>query len=114
MEDLELKEIRQYHGTAQYWDVMGANVTDGVKYVMDNGYAWVITDAVAILRMVKKVANQPFVVIQSKLEKDDAVSISYSDGNGNELYKQNYSWSNAKAEIKLYYSDKVLMLTGEW
>lgn len=117
MEDLELKEIRQFCGTSQYYNVMGVNVTDGVKYVMDNGYAWVVTDAVAVLKFADDLANQPFVSIKLTIEKDNeevAVRITYTDGNGNTLYKQDYKWSNAEAEISFYYTQNVMMLTGEY
>lgn len=112
MEDLELKEIGQYYGTTQYWDVMGVNVTDGIKYVMDNGYSWLVTDASVILKMV--LAKERFVVIKSKLEEDGTVNVKYFNGDGEELYRQDYEWSDAKAEIKFYYTNNVLMLPGEY
>ncbi|GAG90306.1 unnamed protein product, partial [marine sediment metagenome] len=46
--DRELKDLGQFTGTTQYYRVFGVNVTDGVKYVMDNGYAWLVTDAIAV------------------------------------------------------------------
>ena len=113
MEDLELKEIGQFYGTTQYYNVMGINATEGIKYIMDNGYAWVVTDAAVIIRMLLK--NEKFVLIKLKLNKEEGTAIiEYSDGNNNKVHEQKYEWTNAKKNLKLYYSNGVLMLPGEY
>ena len=48
--DLELKELNQFHGTERYTNVLGANVTDGVVYIMKCGYSWFVTDMLVIVK----------------------------------------------------------------
>ena len=48
-EDLELKDLGQYYGTTQYYNIMGVNITDGVEYIMKNGYSWFVTDTIAVI-----------------------------------------------------------------
>ena len=112
-DDLNLTDLGHYHGTEQYHNVMGTQVTDGIAYVMSNGYSWVITDAVAVLRYEKKVAAEEFVCVILKVTKNTAV-ITYEDGNGEVLFKQEYNYTDAKRDLKLFYTNKVLMLAGEY
>ena len=59
-EDLELKELANYRESDHYYNVMGVNITDGVGYVMQNGYSWAITDAIVVLKMKPKVRAEEF------------------------------------------------------
>lgn len=117
-EDLSLSDIDQYYGTQGYANVMGVNVTDGVRYVMENGYSWSVTDAIVILKMNKKVRRESFVHlklrIQEKKGKGNEAIMYYEDGNGNVLYRQKYKWTNAHSEFDMYFTNGVLMLQGEY
>ena len=109
--DKSLKEIGNFRGTEQYHNIMGADVTDGVVYVMNNGYGWVITDALVICKM--KLKDHPFIAIELK-QKDGKAKIVYTDGNGKELYKQEYEYTDATQDLSLYFIDGVMLLTGEY
>ena len=117
--DLELKQLGQYYGTQQYYNVMGVNVTEGVKYIMDNGYSWFVTDFIAVIKFrnkFPKLRNQPFLTVKLKLCGDVVrweADLIVEDGNNNELYRQHYDFTDAKRELKLFYTDNVLMLSGE-
>lgn len=110
-DDLELKELNQFCGTEQYHNVMGVNITDGIKYIMENGYSWFVTDFVVVAKM--KLKNQEFLSIKLKL-KNETGQMEVTDGNNKILYTQEYKWTNAKKEIQLYFEGNVLMLTGEY
>ena len=112
--DLELKQLGQYYGTQQYYNVMGVNVTEGVKYIMDNGYAWFVTDSIAVIRGVPKVRAEPFLTVNLKLTGDSEADMIIEDGNCNELHRQHYDFTDAKKELKLFYTDNVLMLNTEY
>ena len=113
--DRTLKAINQYSGTQQYHNIMNTQVTDGIIYVCENGYSRVITDAVVILRMHKKVKGQEFVSVDLKVnEKNKTAKVVYSDGNNNILYTQKYDYTDAKTEFKMFYTNGVLMLAGEY
>ena len=108
--DKELKDLNQFYGTEHYYNVMGANVTDGVKYIMDNGYSWFVTDMLVILKMK---IREPFCSVKLKVEDSKAEAI-ITDGNDNKLYSQKYEYTDAKRDLELYFTDNVLMLSNEY
>jgi len=113
--DLELKGIGGFIGTEQYYNVMGVIVTDGVKYLMDNGYAWFVTDSIAVIICNKKIRAEPFLVVKLKvdLEKKEA-DLTIDGGNENILYRQHYDFTDARREeVKMYFENKVLCLPSE-
>ncbi len=113
--DLELKSLDSFHGSEHYYRLMGGiNATDGVNYVMSNGYAWFVQDAAVIIRMEPKVREQEFVVVKLKLLPKGKAKVVYEDGNDNVLFEQSYEWTDAKKELKLFYADGVIMLPGEY
>ena len=112
-EDLELTELNQYYGTLRYYKGwLNVNLTDGVKYVSDNGYGWLITDCISVIKT--KLKDQEFLVVKLVIEDSKAV-MTIDDGNKNILYTQKYDYTDGKIkELKMYYRDNVLMLTGEY
>ena len=111
MIDLTLKDLPQFRGTERYYEVMGANITDGVKYIMDNGYGWVVTDAIVICQM--KLKRHPFIAISLRVKHNKA-TIEYTDGNYKVLFKQEYEYTNAKEDLTLFFIDNVMLLSGEY
>lgn len=116
--DLDLKDIGDFIGTESYHDVWGIKVTDGVKYIMDNGYSWFVTDFIAVLRANKNLNNEEFLTIELKLNDGAGPDIIVTDGNKNKLYSNHYSWSDAMKELKLFCvfenSKHVVMLSSEY
>jgi len=94
-EDLKLKDLGQYYCSENYINVMGMNVTDGIAYIMQNGYSWFVTDAIIILRLQLK--NEPFCCIKLELNGSEAKTI-ITDGNDKVLYTQDYKFTDAKRE----------------
>ena len=113
--DLELRGMDQFCGTQNYYKVwLGALATDGAKYLMDNGYSWLVTDAISVIKIDPKLKNQDFLVIELKLLKDGKAKMVITDGNNNVLYEQTYEWTDAKRELKLYFQNNVIFLSGEY
>jgi len=113
--DLELKSLNEFYGSEHYYRLMGGiNATDGVHYIMENGYAWMVTDVAAILRMEQKVRGQDFVVVRLKLLPTGKAKVVYEDGNDNVLFEQSYDFTDAKKELELFFADEVIMLAGEY
>ena len=114
-DDLELKDLGQYYGTLQYINVMGVNCTDGIRYIMNNGYSWFVTDMIAILKSseYKEIKDETFIVVKLKLGGTKGKA-TIEDGNGKVLYTQGYEYTDAKRELDLYYTNNVLMLSGEY
>jgi hypothetical protein len=112
-ENLELLGIENFIGSEHYHTIMGKKVTDGVAYILENGYGWVVTDALVILSMKAKVKRESFVTVKLKLEGKGA-KIVYDDGNGNILFTQKYEITDAKRELTLFWVDGILMLNSEY
>ena len=111
MDDLKLKELGGFTGTTAYHNVLGVNVTDGIAYIMRNGYSWVVTDAIAVI--IRKLKTHPFLSVKLKLNNGKADMI-IENGNTHRLYKQHYSFTNAKRELLLFFTNNVLMVNSEY
>ena len=112
-EDLELRDLDNYIGSEKLYRVMGANVTDGVIYVMNNGYSWFVTDAISLIKT--KLKNEEFLTAELHLNKENnTADMVITDGDNHILYRQRYKWTDAKRDLKLYYTDGVLMLNNEY
>ncbi len=116
-EDLELKGLGQFIGTEHYYKVFGVYVTDGVKYIMENGYRWLVTDAIAVIKYQKQVKKylekDRFLSIKLHLLEDYKARVTF-ENNDKIIYTQNYDFTDAKREITLFYVDNVLMLNSEY
>jgi len=112
--DLELKSLNSFIGTENYYKVIGALVTDGVKYIMDNGYSWLVTDALAVICSKWNLRNADFLVVRLNVDTKKAeADMIIDDGNDNVLYRQHYDFTDAKRSLKLYYERGVLLLPSE-
>jgi hypothetical protein len=120
--DLELKALNSYCGTQNYYRYMGVLLTDGVKYLMENGYSWFVTDAIAVIvahpKIRRHLQKDDFLTIKLKLNKDEdgytTADMIITDGNDTQLYRQHYDLTDAKRELKLFYTGNVLMLASEY
>jgi len=116
MDDLSLKELAHYTGSEGYFDVMGFKATDGIGYIMKNGYSWFVTDflAVAMFKVKKEWKDEGFICIKLKINEDKSALMLVTDGNEKELYRQKYKWTNAENDLTLYLCDNVLLLAKEY
>lgn len=116
--DLELKALSNYYGTEHYYSVLGSTVTDGVRYLMENGYSWLITDVIPLLRLRDNLKREPFLAIQLTLHNSEA-HLTITDGGKDDnlpvaLYSHHYKFTDARRELKLYFANNVLMLSSEY
>lgn len=115
--DLYLSKLEHFTGSTEYYNVMGVLVTDGIKYIMENGYSWFVTDAIVVIKHNKKIqrylSKDDFLVVRLKLKDSEAI-LEIDNGNGLLLYRRVYWYTDAKRELKLYYSNNVLCLAGEY
>ena len=113
--DLDLKGMEQFHGTQGYHSIwLGALATDGVAYIMANGYSWLVTDAVSIIKTHADVAGERFLLIKLELRDNSECDMIIEDGNDRELYRQHYAYTNAKKSLKLYFINNVMLLPNEY
>ena len=115
--DLNLTDLNQYYGSENYYKekmFSFCNYTDGIRYIMLNGYSWLVTDFLSLIATNKNgLKEQEFLSIQLKLNGSKAKML-VTDGNENTLYKQEYEYTNCKKEVTLFYTNNVLLLSGEY
>lgn len=110
--DLELKALNSFIGTQEYHRVFpNGTVTDGIKYIMENGYSWVVTDALSVI-VTGPLKDQEFLAIKLK-QKDKEADLIITDGNEKTFYKQHYDYTDAKRDLTLFYENGVLLLASE-
>ena len=114
-DDLSLSNLSDFRGSEGYFNLMGFNATDGIGYIMKNGYSWFVTDFIAVAKFNEKIKNEEFVCIKLVIDKDTKKCFMLvTDGNENELYKQDYDYTNAQKDLTLYLTDGVLLLSQEY
>ena len=108
------QEIQQFTGTEQYYKgFMGVLRTDGVQFFTSKA-SWAITDIEAIVKSHPKVRTEEFVSI-TIVSKNKKATAEYTDGNDGKLYTQNYGYTSLEeGTYKFYFTDNVLMLSGEY
>jgi len=115
-DDLELKDLDSYTGSANSYKIgrlILASVTDGVSYIMKNGYSWFVTDALSVIEI--KFRNEEFITVELKINKEKKTADMIITGdNNNEVYKQHYKYTDAKRDLKLFYRNNLLMLSSEY
>ena len=118
--DLELKALQQFNGTTKYYEYFGTKITDGIVYIMQNGYSWLVTDAILTtyfhIDVKEYFKKEKFLVIKLKVNKENKTAkVTFEDGNGNVLLYKLYDYTDAKVEeLTLFYVDDVLMLANEY
>jgi hypothetical protein len=120
--DLDLKDLESFSGTQSYYRALGFRVTDGINYVMDNGYSWLVTDTLAVLLTKRKVlGHEPCLVMKFKVtlgqrSRTGDMEISDGDkGSGSMVYhRQHYDYTTARRDLIFYFQEGVLMLAGEY
>lgn len=89
--------------------------TQGVKFVSDNGAAWLIVDILSHLIHNKKVNREDFVNITLKVNMDRTTILTFEDGNDNILDQQVYPMTDFPLpEIQFFATNNMLLLTSEY
>lgn len=106
-------DLSNFFGSENIYRYMGGVLfTDGVKFIMENGAHWLCSDAMLACKLVPKLAKEDFVCIKAKVNDGKAI-VTYDDGNGKVLHKQEYGVSDLPCEINFYYENNTFMLTSE-
>ena len=113
-DDIYLKDIDSFTGSLKYYPLLNSNITEGVKYIVNNGYSWLVTDMLVVIRMLPTIKNQEFLSIKLKMIDNEKAVATIDDGNGNILYTQHYRYTSARVNLNLFYTNKVLLLAGEY
>jgi hypothetical protein len=121
-DDLNLSDLSMYYGTEQYHKIapsIKTVVTDGVSYIMNNGYSRFVTDTLIKAEdmiKTKQISNEEseFLVFKLHLDTKNQAVVTIEDGNNKIFHEQKYEYTNAKKELVLFLTDGVLMLSNEY
>jgi len=121
-------DLNGFNGTEHYYkDFMNLNITDGVKYLMNNcRCGWLISDIAVINAIDKKVLQNrqegnTFLIVTLKINRAEKSALWNMKEDTNEpiLYEQKYDYTDiynyfSDDEIKFYLINGVLLLESEY
>ena len=109
------QDLNQFTGTQTYYYVFGKKITDGIRYLMDNGAGWLVTDILAY-QVEKDIQKISFQVWELHVFLDKTAILTMAeDTNRPLIIKQKYSYTDFPLPyIKLYFIDGVLLLPSEY
>ncbi|WP_244896648.1 DUF6876 family protein [Paraburkholderia phenazinium] len=85
--------LAQFTGTETYYRLgpvlRDALCTDGVHYLMSNGMAWLVTDAMAVV--TTRPEHDGFFMIEFTPREDGSGELVIGDGNGTDVHRQVYN-----------------------
>lgn len=111
--------LSQFYGSEEWYFnrlFRNINYTQGVKYLSDNGAAWLITDILSVLSSEKKVKAEEFVciILEVDVEKHTGV-MTITDGDEKKVYERKYEYTDFPLPLMKFFAvDKRLMLTSEY
>ena len=121
MDDLMLKDLEQYEGTTKYYDYSSVGIigkvklTEGVAYIIRNGYSWFVNDAVSVILCELKSRAEGLLCVKLILCPccRESAQMIITDGADTIFHTKDYDVTAAKRDLVLYYSNGVLSLSGE-
>jgi hypothetical protein len=115
---LKAEDLEQFTGSEHWYQhglVRSITFTDGAKYIADQGGAYWLLDEIALAQKFNSaVSAEPFQVWMLKVNDQQAV-LTCEDGNGNVVYMKTIPFTDFPLpETKLYFTDNVILLPGEY
>lgn len=118
-EKLTKQELVHFTGTSQWYRhsiLKNILYTDGIRYVAQKAGAYWLIDEIAYLQSDHRIKNEEFQVwtLCVDLEKSTAV-LTCDDGNDIILHTKHIGYTDFPLEeIKVYFTDNVILLTSEY
>ena len=108
-------DLNQFTGTQAYYYVFGKKITDGVKYLMENGAGWLVTDILSY-QVETDVQKIPFQIWELHVFLDKTAILTMAEDVGKPIIvKEKYNYTDFPLPyIKLYFVDGVLLLPSEY
>jgi hypothetical protein len=115
---LTKSDLAQFTGTTVWYRhplFKAFSYTDGVQYVASEGGAYWLIEKIFALQHYPKVRSEAFQLWTLQARKDQSATITCEDGNGGKVYAEELYFTDFPlSEIKLYFTDNVLLLPSEY
>lgn len=110
------ENLSNFHGSEQmYFHPMfkGINYTEGVRYLMYNGAAWLVEAILSHGLHNADIRSEEFIVVTLKVNDTEGI-LTFDDGNDNVLARQVIQYTDFPLkEISFYLENGVLILPSE-
>ena len=111
-------DLRQFTGSERWYRHPLARkmlYTDGAQYVAEHGGAYWLLDAIAFAQAIPAVAAEEFQLWTLVVRPDRTAILACEDGNGKRVHRQEIPFTDFPLdEIKLYFTDGVILLPDEY
>ena len=116
---LTVEDLYRFTGTETWFrHMLNRKVlyTEGAQFLAQYGGAYWLIDTIAIAQThVKAVMSEKFQLWTLKVNPDSTALLTCGDGNNRIVYSQSLSFTDFPlTEVKLYFTDNVIMLTSEY
>lgn len=110
-------DLNQFTGTERWFRhslMRTVTYTEGVQYLAEKANAYWLIDKVASLQLEPKIKREEFQTWLLKVTGSQA-DLTCDDGNGNIVYSEHIDFTDFPLdEIKLFYTNNVIMLPSEY
>lgn len=89
--------------------------TDGIKFLCEEAGAYWFLDMVALYQLYTPVNRSNLQVWNIKVHEDSTATITVSDGNYNQLYKQSLKYTDFPIkDFTIWFKDNTIFLLSEY
>ncbi len=117
-EKFDVTVLAQFTGTTVWYKhclLKNITYTEGVKYLAETAGAYWLIDEIAFGQVEKRIADEAFQLWTLKVDKQQAATLTCEDGNGIVVHEKLIEYTDFPlVEIKLYYTNNVIMLPSEY
>jgi hypothetical protein len=112
-------DLAQFTGTENWYrHPIRRNIlyTDGIQYLAEKAGAYWLIDEIAFNQMQPRIGSEEFQVwtLKVNLEKNQAV-LTCDNGNGHIVYSKEIEYTDFPlGEIRVYFTNNVILLTSEY
>lgn len=116
--ELTQSDLDQFCGSEHYYFLPlfpACNYTDGVKFLAERGNAYWLLDLIFSAQISEKVRGEEFQSwhIDIKPNTHEGI-VTATDGKGKVIYMQKLPYTDFPFNLKLFYTNNVLLLPSEY
>ena len=115
---LTQSDLLKFTGSEQWYRhslVRNVLYTDGAKYVADAAGAYWLLDEITFGQRLRAIAAEEFQVWRLAVNPDQTATLTCDDGNGRIVFDKLLDYTDFPlAEIRLYFTNNIILLPSEY